>query len=61
MAQELASSSVHSRSLRVCTSRSSVCRWGQAARGQPPASLLGTAPLGDTHYAQILLGMWQVT
>lgn len=35
VAQELASSSVHSRSRRVRTSRSSVCRWGQAARGQP--------------------------
>lgn len=33
MAQEPASSSVHSRSRKVCTSRSSVYRWGRQPLG----------------------------
>lgn len=60
MAQELASSSVHSRSRRVCTSRSSVYRkeWAATARAPPSHWAHQRVPLGDTHHAQILLGLW---
>lgn len=54
VARELASSSVLSRSRRVCTSRSSVCRGGRHSDPHLPAGR-GLGPSAGSRHAQILL------